>query len=48
VLSFRNHVESRGSLGLPKHARVVFFHGQGDPWDPPILKRHRWVKDNWR
>lgn len=44
VLSFRLDVESRR---LPEHARIVFFHGNGDPWDPPVQKRHPWVKKAW-
>lgn len=46
VMSFRFDIEPTGKL--PDHARIVFFHGNGDPWDPPILKRHRWVKEAWK
>lgn len=45
VLSFRLNVENRHRL--PDNARIVFFHGNGDPWDPPIQKRHPWVKKAW-
>lgn len=46
VLSFRLNAER--SRSLPDHARVVFFHGNGDPWDPPIQKRFPWVAAAWR
>jgi hypothetical protein len=46
VLSFRLNLEHR-SGGLPERSRIVFFHGNGDPWDPPIQKRYPWVKKAW-
>lgn len=46
VLSFRLNIESRNGR-LPDHAKIVFFHGNGDPWDPPIQKRYPWVKKAW-
>lgn len=47
VLSFRLSLEGK-SGGVPDRARVVFFHGNGDPWDPAIQKRHPWVKAAWK
>lgn len=47
VYSFRVHILNR-RVGLPANARAVFFHGNYDPWDPSILSRHQWVRQNWR
>lgn len=46
VLSFRLNVE-RVTGKQPPHARIIFFHGNGDPWDQPIQKRYPWVKAAW-
>jgi hypothetical protein len=50
VLSYRLHVK-RGTHGnrleLPRHARVVFFHGEVDPWSPEA-QRLDWVREHWR
>ncbi len=32
---------------LPKTARIVFFHGNPKPWSTEV-KRHQWIKDNWK
>lgn len=44
VYSFRNEVK-RG--GLPHNARIVFFHGNVDPWSPEAA-RLPWVASNYR
>lgn len=41
VLSYRKHVQKRG---LPKGARIVFFHGKPDPWEA----KDPWIKDHYR
>ena len=46
VLSFRLNVERQRTM--PDHARIVFFHGNGDPWELPIQKRYPWVKAAYR
>ncbi len=46
VYSYR--LDVRPSSGrLPGDARIVFFHGQNDPWGPEA-RRLPWVKDNYR
>jgi len=47
VYSFRNHMGS-GTEPLPKDARVVFFHGKHDPWDPKIQEKSPWIKKYYR
>ncbi len=47
VHSFRVGIQNSHAGRLPAGARVVFFHGNGDPWDPPIQKRYPWVKKAW-
>lgn len=41
VLSYRKHVQKRS---LPKHARIVFFHGKPDPWE----SKDPWIKEHYR
>jgi hypothetical protein len=46
VFSYRNHLKP--ALGrLPAGARIVFFHGQHDPWGPEA-QRLPWVREHWR
>jgi hypothetical protein len=45
VYSFRN--ELRAARELPPGARIVFFHGKGDPWEDE-LQRVPWVKRHYR
>jgi hypothetical protein len=46
VLSYNRDV--RGPRLLPKHARVVFFHGKRKPWDTPTRLESRWIERYWR
>lgn len=46
VLSFRSDL-NYGARPLPPDARIVFFHGKGDPWESQA-QRIPWVKENWR
>lgn len=48
VFSYRFNVERHHGGRLPVGARVVFFHGAGDPWDPPIMKRSPWIAQHWK
>lgn len=41
VLSYRLHVQQCPQL--PKSARIIFFHGQHDPWSPVVQQRHAWI-----
>lgn len=47
VYSFRNDVRYAGRLDLPKGARIVFFHGDVDPWKP-LGQKHEWVRTHYR
>jgi hypothetical protein len=44
VHSYRLEVARRS---LPRHSRVVFFHGTPDPWDKGPM-RNAWVRDAYR
>lgn len=46
VHSFRNEIVNRPTP--PPGARVVFFHGRGDPWSPDVYNRHAWVRDAYK
>ena len=48
VASFRIHCQKFLGLRLPKCARIVFFHGQHDPWDSDIQAKYEWVREHWR
>lgn len=30
---------------LPEGARVVFFHGRNNPWDPEVLAKYPWARE---
>jgi hypothetical protein len=47
VLSMRNDISNVPGRELPKGARIVFFHGRGDPWEPE-MQRLGWVAKNYR
>lgn len=46
IYSYRVHLKPLRGV-LPANARIVFFHGQVDPWSPEA-QRLGWVRDNWR
>jgi hypothetical protein len=46
VLSYPNYV--RPMRVLPKHSRIVFFHGKRKPWDPVTQRESPWIKKYWR
>ncbi len=48
VYSFRNHINVKQNPGLPKNARIVFFHGSFDPWMPKVQQQYPWVKKFYR
>jgi len=45
VYSFRNDLKGTGKL--PADARIVFFHGHGDPWSPEH-RRLPWVRAHYQ
>lgn len=53
VLSHRDERFEFNKLGLPQSpelpedARVVFFHGSGDPAMDKVRKRHPWIEEHW-
>lgn len=46
VLSFRASIGPTAQL--PAGARIVFFHGHKDPWDPHVRAKFRWVRDHYQ
>lgn len=46
IYSYRVHLKPKRGV-LPDNARIVFFHGQVDPWSAEA-QRLGWVRDNWR
>jgi hypothetical protein len=46
VLSYVRDV--RGPRILPKHARVVMFHGKRKPWDPNVRRESKWIEKYWK
>lgn len=49
VYSYRVHIYNSPLRGrLPPNARIVFFHGKNDPWDPVIARRHDWIQEHYR
>lgn len=53
ILRMRRGGEPPGPISkydgtLPPEARVVFFHGIYDPWNPQLLQRFPWIKDNYK
>lgn len=46
VYSFRCHLKE--TLDLPPKAKIVFFHGQFDPWMDHVKKRWKWVAKNYQ
>lgn len=47
VYSYRLDIKWKHQGNLPKDAKIVFFHGNVDPWSP-MAWRHPWVRQNWR
>lgn len=48
VASFRIHCAKYLGRGLPKCAKVIFFHGKRDPWDEDVQDEYAWVREHWR
>lgn len=46
VLSYTRDV--RAARILPKHARIVMFHGKRKPWDPLTKKESKWIDRYWK
>jgi len=47
VYAWRSHLKNR-SYRLPLEARIVFFQGQEDPWDPSAVAKAPWIKEHYR
>lgn len=47
VYSFRNDLRNAPTRALPSDAKVVFFHGEFDPWQERVQVRWPWVKAHW-
>lgn len=48
VYSYRLHIVPRPRQTLPDNARIVFFHGSFDPWDPRVQRGAAWITDHYR
>ena len=46
IFSYRDHI-ARNKNKLPHAARMVFFHGHWDPWDPEVHKVAPWVREHY-
>lgn len=46
VYSYRMHLKENDNK-LPKDARIVFFEGNYDPWNPVIRKKCPWVDEHY-
>jgi hypothetical protein len=47
VYSFRNHLENR-TKELPANAKIIFFHGNVNPWYKEIQVEYPWVEKFYR
>jgi hypothetical protein len=47
VYSYRNELAPRGGH-LPNDAKIVILHGNVDPWNPVIQRRHAWIREFYR
>lgn len=47
VYSYRVDLRWRGDE-LPENCRVVFFHGQWDPWMQHVSSKHKWIREHYR
>lgn len=48
VYSFRIHLKNLPKHDLPESAKVVFFHGNWDPWSKDVQRDYAWVREFWR
>lgn len=46
VYSYRNELMMKPDL--PENARIVFFHGMGDPWHATLQAKHPWIARYYR
>jgi len=47
VYAFRSDIK-RAKFRLPDDARIIFFQGHNDPWDPWSQKVAPWIKEHYR
>ena len=43
VMSYPRDIRPRRTL--PKHCKIVFFHGRQKPWDASVLREAPWIKN---
>lgn len=48
VYSFRNDIKPVRGLPVPAGARVVFFHGNDDPWSLQVQSDCAWVREHYQ
>lgn len=48
VYSYKNHYRDYNIQAKIEGCKIVFFHGQFDPWDSDIQAKYDWVRDNYR
>lgn len=46
VFSYRQHLKA-DNYKLPKEAKIVFFEGLYDPWNPVTQRNCPWIKDHY-
>lgn len=46
VYSYRNEI-AHHQKRLPENARIVFFHGEHNPWHPYVQENCPWVREMW-
>lgn len=47
IYSYRNEIAPRGGF-LPPDAKIVIMHGNVDPWNPAMKRRHTWIQEHYR
>lgn len=47
VYSYRMHVKNNGGK-MPNNARIVFFEGHYDPWNPVTQAQCPWIADHYK
>lgn len=47
LFSYKGH-KIRHMQTLPKNAKIIFFHGEPDPWWPEIKHKHEWIREHYQ
>jgi len=48
VFSFRCHIKDVNGAEPPDGAKIIFFHGDYDPWLPEVRKKYKWIQKHYR